>query len=106
MSADQPLSMLCTYVPKPGKEAELQRLLQAHGPTMIQLGLQAPGSSVVWKATSRNGTVKFVERMDWVNRQAPDLAHQHPAVMAMWEPIGALCDSMDFSPVEVVAGAE
>jgi hypothetical protein len=60
----------------------------------------------VWKAVGKGGKVKFVERFDWVDRQAPDLAHQHPAVMAMWEPIGALCEEMDFSVVEVVAGSE
>ena len=100
------LPVLCTYWPKPGREAELQRLLERHGPSLDRIGLKVPGRAVVWRVVDKDGAVRFVERFDWVDEKAPGLAHQHPEVMAMWEPIGALCERMDFSTAEVVAGSE
>ena len=101
-----PVPVLCTYWPKPGREADLQRLLERHGPTLDSLGLKVAGRGVAWRVTGKDGAVRFVERFDWTSQAAVDRAHEHPEVMAMWEPIGALCDQMDFSAVEVVAGSE
>lgn len=100
------MPMLCTYWPRVGKEAEVERLLILHGPALEKAGLQAPGRSVVWKARGKDGAMRFVERFDWVDAQAPATAHQLPEVMAIWEPLSAICERMDFSELEIAAGAE
>ena len=33
---------------------------------------------------------------------APGLAHQLPDVMAVWEPMGAICEEMDFPGFELL----
>ena len=105
-TTEPPMPMLCTYVPKPGKEAELEKLLLKHGPMLEKVALRAAKPFALFKSRSKDGKVRFVERFDWISRRAPEIAHQTPEVMAMWEPIGALCDAMDFSVVERIAGTE
>ena len=94
--------MLCTYWPKPGQEEAMRAMLLKHGPALKSGGLLGDEPVRIWKATDRSGRTRFVERFDWRDETSSDTAHQLPEVMAVWEPMGELCDDMDFSVVEPI----
>ena len=44
----------------------------------------------------------YIEIFSWKSPEAPQVAHQTPEVMAVWEPMGAICEHMDFPSFEVL----
>lgn len=102
-----PLLNICTYKVKPGKEAEMERLLALHWPALHGAGLVTDERARVFrglpsgKPGDKHGAERtYVEIMVWKDRKSPELAHQTPAVMAVWEPMGAICEHMDFPAFE------
>ena len=82
------VTVLAVYRPKPGKAAELDRLVAGHLAILRAEGLVTDYPSTVLK--SRDGTI--VEIFEWVSADAIDRAHANPAVMALWARFGAACD--------------
>lgn len=102
MTTNSGVEVLCIYRVKPGQEPAFLRLLARHWPTLRGSGLATDTPATVQKARDRAGHTVFVELFAWKNPEAPSLAHQSPEVMAVWEPMGALCDGMEFLDVEPV----
>src|SRR5436305_12202321 len=97
MPAAKPVNMLCTYRVKKGKEAEFLRLLEKHWPTLHRMGLATAEPAQVLRGQSKEGDATvFIERFAWQDADAPRVAHQTPEVMAVWEPMGALADELNF----------
>lgn len=108
---------LCIYRVIPGKEAEFEALLQVHWPTLHRLGLATDEPSQIYRGhevLDRNhkeaGPVFYTEIFTWSQPDGPMRAHEVPEVMAVWEPMGALCESrgegrpaMDFPGVTKLA---
>ena len=103
MSRSNPVRMLCTYRVKDGKEADFLPLLEKHWPTLRGAGLATDEPAQVLKSKDKSGKTVFIEMFSWKDAGAPDVAHQTPEVMSVWEPMGALADEMNFWPVEAVA---
>jgi hypothetical protein len=40
--------------------------------------------------------------MEWKDEKSPALAHQMASVMAVWEPMGTICDEMEFPSFELL----
>jgi hypothetical protein len=98
-----PVTMLCSYYPKAGKEQELGALVAKHWPTLSRLGLVTSEPAKVWRAHDRRAKKDyFVELFQWKDDQAAGLAHQLPEVMAIWEPMGPIMESMQLSQLEAV----
>jgi hypothetical protein len=100
---DKPLINICTYKVKPGKEAEMEALLAKHWPALHSVGLVTDEPARVYrglpsgKPGNEHGASRiYVEFMTWKDEQSPQLAHQTPEVMAVWEPMGAICEEMSF----------
>jgi hypothetical protein len=100
---------VCTYKVKPGKEAEMERLLAVHWTTLHRAGLVTDEPARILrglasgKPDDRHGAAStYIEMFSWKEDKSPDLAHQSPDVMAVWEPMGALCDHMEFPSFEQV----
>jgi hypothetical protein len=94
---------------KPGKEAEMERLLAVHWPALHAAGLVTDEKARVYRGlpSSKRGGEHgaertYVEIMVWKDQNAPELAHQMPEVMAVWEPMGAICEEMDFPNFELL----
>jgi quinol monooxygenase YgiN len=105
--AAKPVAMLCTYRPKKGKEKELLGLLKKHWRTLNRVGLVTKEPATVYRATDKeSGRVSFVEIFSWRDKQASALAHQTPAVMAIWEPMGPIMDSMELAVIKPVGEIE
>ncbi len=103
MNTPEPVRMLCVYRVKDGKEADFLRLLEKHWPALRGVGLVTPDPAQVLRATDKAGKTVFVETFSWKDSESPAVAHQTPEVMAVWEPMGALADEMNFLAVEPVA---
>jgi len=100
-------TVICTYRVIAGKEKEFVRLLKRHWPTLRRLDVTTRDPSVVFRG-SEDGRPVFVEIFSWKSAAAFKIAHQHPAVLAIWEPMEALTEAregrpaMDFPHVERV----
>src|SRR5262249_8547042 len=103
MEEAKPLDVLCTYAIKPGKEPDFLKLLEKHWPTLRRLGLATDAPARVLQGKNKTGDSVFVEMFSWKDSNAPQVAHQTPEVMAVWEPMGALTTDMKFWHVEPVA---
>jgi hypothetical protein len=103
----KPLLNICRYKVKPGKEAEMERLLSLHWPALHAAGLVTEQRARVYrglpsgKPGDEHGADRtYVEILEWKDVKSPQLAHQTPGVMAVWEPMGAICEEMDFPNFE------
>jgi hypothetical protein len=98
-----PVTNLVTYVPKPGKEAELLALVKKHEPALRAAGLVTAEPFRLWKALDiRKGRTSFVEYFVWKDGTSSDLAHQTPEVMSIWEPMGPVLEDLTICEVEAL----
>jgi hypothetical protein len=101
----KPVKTLVTYYPKEGKENELLEMVQKHWPALSGTGLVTDEPAVVYRAwDKRSGKPHFVEIFSWRDEQASSLAHQTPEVMAVWEPMKPLLETMSLAKIEGVRG--
>ena len=99
----KPVTMLVTYVPKKGHEAELKTLIEKHVPVLAKTGLVTDEPARVWRATDkRSGEVYFVELFSWKDGEASSIAHQSPEVMAVWEPMGPILQDLKLAQIEPI----
>src|SRR5262245_7769493 len=109
MPQTAPVTMLVTYRPKPGKEADLQKPLEQHGAALRSTGLSTKEPVRVWRAQDKRGhgapQPYFVEMFQWRDGEASTIAHQTPEVMAVWEPMGLVLDKLELAVVEPIAAA-
>ncbi len=94
---------ICQYKVKAGKEEEMVALLAKHYPALKKAGLVTDDPPLVYRGLPAaqpggdHGAERvFIEIFSWSTEQGPHLAHQSPDVMAVWEPMGAICEHMDF----------
>jgi len=107
MPKSKPLLNICRYKVKPGKEAEMEKLLALHWPALHQAGLVTEERARIYRGLpsgkpgdEHGATGVYIEIMVWKDQSSPQLAHQTPGVMAVWEPMGAICEDMDFPAFE------
>ena len=104
---------ICHYHVKPGHEAEMEVLLAKHWPALRKAGLASEEPPIIYRGLpsgkpggdhGAEGT--YIEIFSWAQPNGPQIAHQTPEVMAVWEPMGAICTEMDFplfEPLNLVA---
>ena len=106
--------VIACYRPKPGQGDALRVLVARHHATLHGLGLVTDRAPIAMQA----GDGTFVEVFEWRSADAIQQAHGHPAVLAMWEEYGRVCDYVpvaavdeatrlfsDFTPVDVAPAA-
>lgn len=107
-----PATVICLYRVASGREAEFTELLRRHWPTLQALGLVTDEPPRRYRGAEQDGGPLFVEIFDWKSEEAARLAHQHPEVMAVWEPMDALTEqrdgrpNMEFPHVQLVGALE
>lgn len=84
---------ICTYRVKGGKEDEFLALLRRHWPTLRDLGMVDEEPSLVFRGTDETGGTVITEILTWKDFNMPNRAHEIPAVMALWEPMGMCCEA-------------
>jgi quinol monooxygenase YgiN len=107
MSQDKPHTVICRYHVRPGKEDEMIELLKRHWHALHDAGLTTDDKPMIFRAmpSGKPGEAHdepntFVEIFAWKDGNASAIAHQSPEVMAIWEPMGAICEDMDFPHFE------
>ena len=87
----------------------MEQLLARHWPTLQRAGLATDEPARVYRSVPRRHEPDhhavertYVEIFAWKSAEGPGLAHQTPAVMAVWEPMGALCEEMHFPAFELL----
>lgn len=95
---------ICTYRVKPGAREKFIALLRKHWPALRAAGLVNDTPALHFEAEVKgNGQndqtgATFVEIFSWSRPDALQLVHNTPAVMALWEPMGALVEARDGRP--------
>ena len=89
---------LCIYRVKPGSESAFKRLLAKHWPTLRRVGLGADVPSTIYQGLEGDKKPIFVELLHWKDAHGAERAHELPDVMAVWEPMGKLCEERDGRP--------
>jgi len=94
------VTSLCIYRVKPGSEAAFRGLLAKHWPTLRRVGLAADVPSTIYEGNEGEGKPApvFFEVLSWKDTEGPDMAHELPDVMAVWEPMGKLCEARNGRP--------
>ena len=80
--------VFAVYRPHPGREAELERLVRSHVPMLRDLDLVTAREPVIVRA--RDGAL--VEVFEWASPESARLAHEVPAVVRVWEQMGAVAE--------------
>lgn len=94
MAAKKPVTMICTYRPKPGKEKALFELVKKHWPTLHRAGLATSEPALVYRASDKHmHRDYFVEIFSWVDEKASRTAHESPEVMSVWEPMSPILEN-------------
>lgn len=87
-------TVICTYRVRPGGEAEFADLLQRHWVTLHDLGFVTDDESLVLLHVDEP---TYVEIFTWVEGGF-ERAHEHPDVLAIWEPMDPLLEEREGQP--------
>ncbi len=86
--------VICTYRVRAEAEDAFRPLLQQHWSTLHGLGFVTDERPIVLRATDEP---TYVEVFTWVDGGF-ELAHEHPDVLGIWEPMDPLLESRDGRP--------
>ena len=108
---DKPISRkvnLVIYKVKEGKDAAFLELLKLHWPTLDAAGLVTSEPVKIWRGKNIRSTsagTSWVEMFSWKDEKSPDVAHQMPEVMAVWEPMGNIMEGYNgtTSPIAIAS---
>ena len=90
------ITVICTYDVKEGSMDAFRALLTRHWSTLNQFELVGPTPSRLMAGYDKGADNRIVEIFEWKSHEASASAHQLPEVLAIWEPMGQHCESMDF----------
>jgi hypothetical protein len=88
-------TVICTYRVRPEAEHEFVELLARHWRTLHDLGFVTDDQALVLKEIDARPT--YVEIFTWV-AGGFERAHEHPDVLAIWEPMDPLLEDRDGRP--------
>ncbi len=91
------LVVVCTYRVRAGQQTAFEHLLEAHVPALRQLGLITNYPTHTLRRADGAEPV-YVEVFEWASPDAAARAAEVPEVVAIWEPMAALCQARDGLP--------
>ena len=92
--------VICSFRPKPGKDAELLDVLKGHMPCLRGEGLVTDRDACFMRAS--DGTI--IEVFEWKSAEHSERAHENAAVLEMRERLKACCDYLTLRDVPDTAG--
>jgi hypothetical protein len=87
-------TVICTYRVRADAEPEFLALLTRHWSTLHELGLVTDDKSLVLRSLDEPTYVEIFTWMDGGDEQA----HEHPDVLAIWEPMEPLLEDRNGQP--------
>lgn len=94
------LIVIVAYRPHSGAEQSLLELIKEHVPILRQEGLATNFTPLVLRAA--DGTL--LEIFEWQSEEAIASAHHNPAVQALWQRFGAVCEYTSLSTLPECQG--
>jgi hypothetical protein len=88
-------TVICTYRVRADAEEQFVELLARHWHTLHDLGFVTDDEALVFRGT--DGGLTYVEIFTWVEGGFSQ-AHEHPDVLAIWEPMDPLLEDRDGHP--------
>ena len=88
------LIVVCAYRVRAGDETAFEGLLDRHTPTLRRLGLITEYPVQVLRRAG-GGPSMYLEIFEWVSDDAAARASEVADVIAIWEPMAALCEARD-----------
>lgn len=88
-------TVLATYRVRADGEEAFQRLLASHWPTLRRLGLVTERPPSIFRSAEDPPT--YVEIFTWASGGV-ERAHDHPDVLAIWEPMDLLVEEREGRP--------
>jgi hypothetical protein len=88
-------TVICTYRVRAEAEPAFVELLGRHWRTLHELGFVTDEESMVFRSADEGLT--YVEIFSWVEGGFSQ-AHEHPGVLAIWEPMEPLLEERDGRP--------
>ena len=88
-------TVICTYRVRSETESPFVDLLSRHWRTLRELDFVTDEESLVFRG--HDGGLTYVEVFTWVEGGF-DQAHEHPAVLAIWEAMEPLLEERDGLP--------
>jgi hypothetical protein len=88
-------TVICTYRVRPAAEDRFTGLLRRHWMTLHELGFVTDERPMTFRGT--DGGLTYVEIFTWVDGGF-EQAHEHPDVIAIWEPMEPLLEDRDGRP--------
>jgi hypothetical protein len=88
-------TVICTYRVRADAEDAFRALLRRHWPTLHELEFVTDDPPVIYREVADQPT--YVEIFTWVEGGF-EQAHEHPAVLAIWEPMDPLLEDRDGQP--------
>lgn len=90
-------TVIAAYRPKPGKDRELRKLIREHRRTLAEAQLVTQRKPLILRARS-DGTL--LEIFEWASARAPDRAHRHAPIRAMWRKLSEVADFVALSDIK------
>jgi hypothetical protein len=91
-------TVICHYRVASGNEQRFETLLDTHWPTLARLGLVTATPPQHFRGHEQdNRQPIYFEIFEWRDGAA-ERAHEHPEVMAIWEPMDQLCEARGGKP--------
>ena len=89
-------TVICTYRVRRGSEQAFEELLARHWPTLHELGVVTDQPAAIYRSLGDDAPV-YVEIFEW-REGGFQQAHEHPRVVAIWEPMDTCCEDRDGRP--------
>ncbi len=93
-------TVIALYRSKPGREADLARLVAEHVPALRSFGLATETPVQLLRAS--DGTL--LEIFDWRDAAAVEQAHEDPRVLALWSRFEEVCEFVTLGGLPEASG--
>jgi hypothetical protein len=93
-----PETVIAIYRVKADELGAFLELLKKHVPTLRRVGLVTNDAPVFYKGAEDDGRPIVFEIFTWKDGKAPEVAHQTPEVMKIWEVMGTMTEERDGRP--------
>ena len=90
------LISIAAFKAKPGKDAELIKVIDDRLPVLRRLGLSTDRAEI--RCRSKDGVVITIS--EWTDQAAIDRAHQTPEVLALWGRFAACCEWLKLDSID------
>lgn len=92
------LTAVATYRVRADRLEDFFEVLRRHHPALLELGLATDEPPIVYRGKEQDGGPIVFEIFTWANERAPQIAHETPQVLQLWEPMGDMCEERGGRP--------